>query len=309
MRAALLALGCAALLAGCSPVPSALAGDAREFTVPRGAGARQIAEALKREGWIRCAWQFLAWVELTPTHAPSLRPGVYRFAAGASAREIASAIRKGPPPERLTFPEGWTARQMADLLAARNVVPDAGAFLAIVERDRLEGYLFPDTYVFDQLSAPEAVIHVMRRRFDEMRPADFAERAKALGRSEKDLVILASIIQKEATVLSELPLIAGVYWNRLKRRMKLEADPTVQYALGGWKSRVTYADLKLDSPYNTYRYRGLPPGPICSPGAAALRAAAHPLPSDYLFFVARPDGSHQFSRTYQEHLRAIRALR
>lgn len=226
---------------------------------------------------------------------------------------------------RVTIPEGSTLRDIARILAQRIGV-DSGAFLRVA-RDTafvrklfeeydlpgplppsLEGFLFPETYFLPQGADPEIAAEILFRRFvRQVRP--LLPRMDSLGISLKDAVTLASIVEAEAQWRREMPIIASVYWNRLKRGMKLEADPTVLYALGRHKNRVTYRDLQVDSPYNTYRVKGLPPGPICSPGLHALRAVLYPAETPYLYFVARPDGTHHFSRTYAEHTQAIREIR
>ena len=273
------------------------------FRIENGQSVRDIAGALQRAGYLSRPKLFLAWAKLLSNKKRVIRPGVYPLPRGASAYRILQTLYKGPASARVAFPEGWTARQMSVLLESHNVVASE-AFLERVAKDGLEGYLFPDTYVFEQNSEVETVIQTMRRRFSQMIPADWTARAKALRLTEKQLVTLASIVEREAVVAEERPLIAGVYYNRLRKRMRLEADPTVQYALGAWKPRLTYKDLDVQSPYNTYRHVGLPPGPIGNPGAAALDAAAHPAQTDMLFFVAAGDGAHRFSRTYAEHLNA-----
>jgi len=288
---------------GCRSASSDAA--AKPFRVERGSSAREIAAALSREGLIEHPRLFLFWVRLGGSRTPAIRPGSYVIPAGRSAREILQQLRKGPQPARVTFPEGWMARQMAALLEANNVVK-AAAFMERVERDKLEGYLFPDTYVFDQEIPVDTVINRMRQRFQQQLPSDWVARQKVLRLNERQLITLASIVEREARVASERPMIASVYHNRLRKGMRLEADPTVQYALREWKPRLLYRDLEIVSPYNTYRNKGLPPGPICNPGAGSLHAAVHPAVSDKLFFVAQGDGSHYFSRTYQEHLNAIR---
>ena len=273
-------------------------GSPQRFTVPRGASVREIAASLKREGMIQNRWPFLLWARLT--HGP-IRPGVYILRAGASARSLLQSLRQGPPTIKLTFPEGWTAKQMAARLEAEGVAA-AAPFLAQVAQGHYEGFLFPDTYLFDQGVSPRLVVDRMVRRFHEKEPKDMAERAKALHLTYAQIVTLASLVEKEARVPQERPIIAGVFLNRLKKHWRLESCASVEYALGAWKPQLTYKDLEVVSPYNTYRHAGLPPGPICNPGAAALEAAAHPAPTDMMFFVAEGGGTHRFSKYYKEHL-------
>jgi UPF0755 protein len=178
-----------------------------------------------------------------------------------------------------------------------------------VDKDKREGFLFPDTYFFEQRIAAPQVIDRMIHRFHEKEPKDLLSQGKAMRLSYLQVVTLASLVEKEARVPDERPLIAGVYLNRLHKHMRMEADPTVQYALGGWKPQLTYKDLDVDSPYNTYRHAGLPPGPICNPGLASLEAASHPAQTDMLFFFAEGGGKHRFSKDYKEHMAAQKEMR
>jgi UPF0755 protein len=173
----------------------------------------------------------------------------------------------------------------------------------------LEGYLFPDTYAFpDGMTARGAVLEMVRR-FEREWKLEWNARLPVLGMSRHEVVTLASIVEREAKIPAERPVIAGVYRNRLRAKMALQADPTVQYAHGRHASRVLLKDLEIDSPYNTYKYPGLPPGPIASPGGASLQATLFPAEVDFLYFVAAPDGHHEFRRTLAEHQAAVRAVR
>jgi UPF0755 protein len=283
-------------------------GMERPFTVPKGSSVHDVARRLEAEGFVTSARTFLLWTRLQGGKS-AIRPGIYSLSPKEGIRSILMKLQKGPPLMRVTFPEGWTAKQMNGLLEARGITAP-GEFLSLVDREKREGYLFPDTYFFQQGLPARTVVDRLVARFNEMAPRDLAERARALRMTPKDLVTLASLVEKEARVAEERPLIAGVYLNRLRKRMRLEADPTVQYALGAWKERLNYKDLDVKSPYNTYRHAGLPPGPICNPGAGSLQAAAHPASTDALFFVADlQTGRHRFSRTYQEHLAVQKAMR
>jgi UPF0755 protein len=233
----------------------------------------------------------------------AIRPGVYDIPMRNSGYSIYRQLLKGPPLARVTFPEGWTAKQMAALLETKGVT-SAAEFLALVDKNKKEGFLFPDTYFFEQGLPPETVMTRLLERFKEKEPKDFKDRAAAMKLSYVKLVTLASIVEREAQAPQERPVIAGVFMNRLKKHMYLESCATVEYALGSWRPHLTYKDLDVPSPYNTYRHGGLPPGPICNPGAAALEAAAHPAQTDMLFFVADGQGTHRFSRYYKEHLAA-----
>jgi UPF0755 protein len=271
------------------------------FQVRKGISARDIARDLREDGLIHSRWSFLIWAKLYGHN--SIRPGVYELSTRQSGWSIYRRLLQGPPRVRLTFPEGWTARQMAVVLETHGVT-SAKDFLEIVDKEKREGFLFPDTYFFEQGLDAHVIVSRLIERFREKVPKDFKERADAMKLSFGQLVTLASIVEREARVPQERPVIAGVFYNRLRKRWLLESCATVEYALGSWKPHLTYKDLAVDSPYNTYRHRGLPPGPICNPGAAALDAAAHPAKTDMMFFVADGQGTHRFSRYYDEHLAA-----
>jgi len=219
---------------------------------------------------------------------------------------------------RITFREGLTIRQMARVFEDAGFGP-ASAFLAAARdgslasgiepaaRD-LEGYLFPDTYALPRRSSAADLVRRMVSRFESVMTDGLRQAAVARGLTVREAVTLASLVEKETAKPDERPLVAAVYHNRLKRRMGLQCDPTVIYALelrGGFNGNLTRADLKTDSPYNTYRYAGLPPGPIAAPGQASLEAALRPAAVDYLFFVSRNDGTHAFASTLDAHNRNV----
>ncbi|HYD48739.1 MAG TPA: endolytic transglycosylase MltG, partial [Terriglobales bacterium] len=216
----------------------------------------------------------------------------------------------------VTIPEGLTVRQIAAELEEAGfggsdeylcAAQDTGLLKEVgAPATGLEGYLFPDTYAFPLHTSPRDILRAMVRRFrDQVATLESHRQDSELG--ELEMLTLASIIEKETGLAPERAVIAGVFHNRLRVGMRLQSDPTAIY---GWKEGPpTAADLKVDNPYNTYIYAGLPPGPICNPGLAAMRAALSPAPTPYFFFVARPDGSHEFSTTLEEHNRAIAAIR
>jgi UPF0755 protein len=271
------------------------------FQLRRGLSGRQIAKDLHDHGIIGHPARFWLWTKVLG--AKRIKPGVYDIPSNSSGLTIYRQFVKGPPLVSVTLPEGLTAKEMGARLEASGICT-AKDFVSAVEKENLEGYLFPDTYLFDQETSAPRVVSRLRARFNEMVPQDFSERARALKLTERQLVTLASLVEKEARAAHERPIIAGVFLNRLKKKMLLESCATVQYALGSWKSRLLYKDLKVNSPYNTYLHYGLPPGPICNPGRAALDAAAHPDPTDMLFFVADGQGTHRFTRYYRDHLNA-----
>jgi UPF0755 protein len=252
-----------------------------------------------------------------------VRAGDYALRRGMSALEILRAFERGRVMEEwITVPEGFALWQVAGLLEAKGLgsgenflraarSPGEFATGLPLPTDSLEGYLFPDTYkVGRDANAPRTLVRMMLARFDEVVWRGLLG-GQAPGSSLHDVITLASLVEGEARLEAERALIAGVLSNRLKRGMMLQCDATVQYALGpgNHKGRLTYADLKIASPYNTYLHPGLPPGPINSPGRASIEAALHPADAPYLFYVARPDGSHIFSRTAAEHERAVTRVR
>ena len=301
--------------------------ETRMFTVASGSGVGKVASTLKDQGFIRSALAFRMLAKLTGSES-QIKAGLYALTPAMSPREILSWMVQGKAEQkRLTFPEGYSVRQMAKILEDQGI-GSAERFMELAAdptrfQDRfpwlealpdgatLEGFLFPDTYEYGGTQLPEdALIAVMLSRFEKVGlPAWQAEPAPRLDLFKT--VTLASIVELEAQSPPERPLIAGVFYNRLELRMPLGSDPTVEYALG-WKQGtkgLTFKDVKVDSPYNTYRNAGLPPGPIANPGLASLKATLNPQKTPLLYFVARGDGTHHFSRTYAEHLAAQRRIR
>lgn len=292
-----------------------------DLRVPPGATLNAIADRLDEAGLIGSPLAFSLYVR-TKGAGSELKAGHYRLIAGTGFAGLLDALRRGAVVTvPLTIPEGLTLREVAPRIAAftgdsvdtvRAVLEDT-AWVSRFELPgpTLEGYLFPETYRFAEEVGIEAIIEVMVGRY-----RDFwgeAERALAdsLGLTEREVVTLASIVEEEARVAAERPRIAGVYLNRLEIGMLLQADPTVQYALGEPQARLLFRhiDEVADNPYNTYTNAGLPPGPIASPGEASLRGTLEPEEHQFLFFVARPDGSHEFTRTNREHINAINRIR
>jgi len=295
-------------------------GEARIVAIPDGASTVQIAGVLKREALIRSEFAFRLAVHRNGM-AGKLKAGHYELSPEMSPREIARTIAEGDVATvKVTIPEGFTARQIAEEIGNAGLC-SAGALLdptviekvreenAFVTNDRMEGYLFPDTYVIELGSKPEQIVRQMVDNFRQRVPVGMETELERSRYSLAEIVTIASMIEREARVPKDRPLIAAVVYNRLAKGMRLQIDATVIYALGEHQERLTYRDLKVDSPFNTYQHPGLPPHPICNPGEASLRAALKPAKTDYLYYVARPDGSHVFTRTYDEHKRAIRAVR
>lgn len=282
-------------------------------TIPPGASARAVAIELRRMGVISSETLFVQLAHASGL-SKKLKAGSYALSPRMSALKILRLLLAGKARYiRVTVPEGFTAKQIASLMETQGVITDAQAFLAAVEKDKLEGYLFPETYFFEARTGVDRVIGRMQGEFRRRFTPELQARAQAVGMSERDAVTLASIIEKEAVRQEEQPLISGVFHNRLRKHWYLESCATVQFALGEHKPKLTFKDTQVSSPYNTYRHTGLPPGPICSPGAGALRAALFPAETDDLFFVASSSGTHMFSRYFSEHVRnklkSKRALR
>lgn len=295
-------------------------GPSRIVAIPPGSTTRQIGELLTRAGLIRSPRALVVAARLRRAGG-RLRHGEYALAPTQGPLEIVDVLVEGRGLlHRVTIPEGFTIRQIADTLAAAGLVQRerfidlatrggrrfARPALAGLPTDSLEGYLFPDTYHLPRSLDEEAVIGAMLDRFDAAVDATVRDAARARGLTLHQLVTIASMVERETRLAAERPMVAGVIYNRLARGMRLEIDATVLYALGQHRDRVRLADLAVDSPYNTYRYEGLPPGPIASPGLAAIAAAARPAVVPYLFYVLKPDGSHHFSRTLAEHQAAVR---
>lgn len=277
------------------------------------------AESLSAKGIIGSPALFRFYARVTGRDR-GIKAGTYLLERGSSWNAALTALTEGRGlVYTVTIPEGWTIATMIPALAREVKVSEDSLQVAVADsamRDRLEvatptleGYLFPETYVFPDGVTAREIVRTMVRQFERRWKPEWNARLDSLGMTRHEIVTLASIIEKEARVADERPVISGVYHNRLKRGMLLQADPTIQYALGRHRARVLYRDLRVDSPYNTYRYPGLPPGPIASPGDASIEAALYPASVPYLYFVAHPDGHHEFRRTLREHNEAVRQMR
>jgi UPF0755 protein len=281
-----------------------------------------VARTLESKGLIRSATMFKALTRLGGGW--NVKAGTYALSPSMSTRDILRELRSGEvvPTVRVTFPEGFTLKQVA-YRAARLPGVRADTFDRLASTRgasfnapfplpaSLEGYLFPDTYDFAPDAAPEKVIQTMLDTFNakvrEPLAPDLAA-AKQRGYDLGEIVTLASLIEREARIKKDQPLIAAVLYNRLRIGMPLQVDATIQYIIGH-KDRVLYRDLDVDSPYNTYKHAGLPPGPICSPGVDAIRAALHPADAPYLYYTANADGSHTFTTTLEKHVEATTQAR
>lgn len=312
---ALLVVGIAAVKHVMEPI-SAGADGLIEVFIPEGSSTASIASILEEKGLISSGFAFKAYVKLYGLDG-QLKYGRYDLSMGENmasmARKLSLGLQKGVI---LRVPEGYTARQIAARVEALGLA-DYGEFMDIVEEPAdelrsivpfkisgsLEGFLFPDTYEFSEGAGAGTVIEAMLENFVDKAASSITSSLK-LNLSPEQVVVLASIIEKEALLSSELPIVAGVFMNRLNINMALQSCATVQYLLPEPKAVLSKEDTLIRSPYNTYLSAGLPPGPISNPGTAAIEAVLHPAKHDYLFFVANGDGSHSFSRTYGEHLQA-----
>jgi len=293
------------------------------FVVEPGDTAGDIALRLKRWGLINDAELFRQLAQYEKADS-KLEAGRYELRANMTMGEIIEALQHGRLEEiAVTIPEGWRAEQIAEVLA-EEVGVDGEAFLDLVQgrhfdyeflqdwppEATLEGFLFPDTYNLPVQPTALDIIERMLANFDQRFTAEMRQAAMEQEMTIYQVVTLASIVEREAVVAEERPIIAGVFLNRLEEGMNLDSCPTVQYALGyqedaaqWWKTPVTLAEFaQVNSPYNTYLHRGLPPGPICSPGLASIQAVLEPVETDYLYFLAKGDGSHAFATTFGEHL-------
>jgi UPF0755 protein len=290
----------------------------RLVEIKRGQKLRSIAANLERAEVVRSAAALILYARLTGA-ASRLQPGDYRFAGQETVGQILGHLVSGESIAiTVTIPEGLTVRQIGQRLEMARLVCDWN-FVHAARTSRLtralglpppgiEGYLFPATYRFTPTATSDDILAALLGRFFEQISPGVEQRAFRMGLTLQQLVTLASIIEKEAKVPAERPLIAGVFYNRLRLHIPLQSDPTAQYSLDGVTGRAVDA-VHTGSAFNTYNFAGLPPGPIANPGWDSIHAALYPTPTDYLYFVARKDGTHVFSRTLKEHDRAIASLR
>ncbi len=286
----------------------------REVRIPEGSNYTEGIGLLEKKKIIKGRMALLFLGRITGRDK-QLKPGYYNLSASMSPLEIFDTLIEGRTIQfAITIPEGFTLKEIKkkltelDLMDERSwgLVNDSGFIAGLgIDAPSLEGYLYPDTYKFQKGTAPETVLRRMIKRLEEVFDGSLKKRAGELGMTRNEVLTIASIIEKEAVFDIERPIISGVYHNRLKKRMRLQADPTVLYGLGKSEKRIRYRDLKRETPYNTYVIRGLPRGPIASPGIKSIMAALYPDDVDFLFFVSKNDGTHHFSRTNKEHARAV----
>ena len=315
-------------------IPASLSGPSVVIDIKQGSSARRISQQLERQHIIKNANAFYAYVRLTKG-GHKLRAGSFRLSPTSSIPQLVKQLQQENGSAnliRITIPEGSNIWDIKRILSTKGL-PIIGNFdtyahtqaksffkkefnfLTDIPVETIEGYLFPDTYYFSKKSTNEIIVRALLSQFEKkMIPIwDQAPtgntRPKTRFNFHKTLTI-ASLIEKEARVQSEMTTISSVFYNRLKKKMPLASDPTIVYALGtSYKKRVLYKDLKIESPYNTYKYSGFMPSPIASMGTSAFAAALNPIESKYLFFVANKDGTHIFTDTYTEHLQVQRLMK
>ncbi len=296
-----------------------LSGETTTVNIHRGTGFRQIVTRLQEAKVIRFRWPLLLAGTIFP-ELHKIKPGRYSVPAYLSTFGLLQHLHSSPQDEvRLMIPNGIEETRIAAIVAA-NLDIDSTAFMS-ASRDRTllsslgiegkstEGYLFPGTYNFPWASTPREVITFLAGRLRSCYADSLREEAVRAGLDERRLLTIASIVEAETPIDSEKPVIASVYLNRLKKNMRLQADPTVQYAIPGPARRLYFKDLAIESPYNTYLHAGLPPGPICNPGAASILAVLRPANTAFIYFVATGQGGHSFSSTLAAHEENIRRYR
>ena len=288
------------------------------FEVEKGQAVATIAQNLARSGLVRSPLAFRLAYRLHYS-GQSLKAGEYSFPGPLTMKDILEAMTKGKVYlQPVTVPEGLTGEETAEELVRSGLATREGFLAAFNDRSlfvdwdpeagNAEGYLFPETYHFARKTPAREVVARMIAQYESVFGDAWRLRAQELGLSIRQVTTLASLIEKETSRPEEKRLVAAVFHNRLRLRMKLDCDPTIIYALkleGAYEGRLLSRDLKFASPYNTYLHPGLPPGPIANPGRDSIEAALYPADEDYLYFVARGDGSHRFSRTFREHQRAV----
>lgn len=308
MRTKALALAAALLALSAGWFWLRAAGAPVTVAVPAGLSAAETAALLRSHGVIRFPLFLRAWAKVTGGDR-RIKPGTYRLRRGMAFFQVLALLEAGGDEGvKVLIPEGFSARQIAERLEASGVCR-ANDFRRHVQAQRLEGYLFPTTYYFEPGEGAAKAAARMRLEFQRRVESAYVSAQPKPRLTLHQLVTLASIVEREAVLSREKPMIAAVYLNRMAKRMRLEADPTVQYALGNWKRGLTSADLRVPSAYNTYVHYGLPPGPICSPGVESFLAALRPAPTSALYFVADNSGGHVFSDTHDEHLKAKQSFK
>jgi len=290
--------------------------ETKDVLIPRGLSLKAVSELLTKEGVIQHPVVFQNLLRFTRGNK-KVRAGEFRLRLGANLLNTLKVLYSSEPiTHSLTVPEGWNVRQIGALIQEKGLGrSDRFIQLALspqaakkyqLSTPHLEGFLYPDTYLFSRVDGEEKMLETMVNRFFQEYNSRFKSRIPASGMSLEKVVTLASIVEKETGKPVERPMIASVFFNRLKKGMRLQSDPTTIYGIENFNGNLTKADLQRWTRYNTYTISGLPPGPIASPGGDAIEAVLKPDSSEYLYFVSDNNGSHLFTKTYQEHLRLVR---
>ena len=299
------------VLAGSLVACGSGSGASVRVVIPRGASMRAASDSLAKAGVISSPRLFRIYASLRGGDR-GIHAGTYALHKNAGWGFVLGELRSGKGIIHVvTIPEGFSLSQIAATVSAKLGQPAESVIAAARDTSLLhrldiptptaEGYLFPDTYTFQDGTTARVAVDAMVRRFEQIWKPAWTARLDTIHLSRNDVMALASIVEKEARLPEERPVIAAVYMNRLRRGMLLQADPTVQFALGKHVARVLYKDLEIESPYNTYKYKGLPPGPIASPGLPSIQAALYPANVPYVYFVAFPDGHHEFRVDLKGH--------
>ncbi len=295
--------------------PAEKGGEYQVITVQEGMSLKETAYKLESHGIITDRTLFMLWATIMG-YSRKIKAGEYRLSSNMAPIRIMEMLTKGVIiTYTVTIPEGFSIRQIADILAKEKLV-NREKFLLITKDPKvlnkygingpsLEGYLFPDTYQFGRGLSALSIVGAMITRFHEA-VEPYKKMVDRSGMSLGEIVTLASIVEKETGTAEERPIIASVFLNRMKKGMKLDSDPTVIYGIKDFSGNLKREDLSKPTPYNTYIIRGLPPGPITNPGLESIKAVLYPAETEYLYFVSKNDGSHHFSKTLKEHNRAVR---
>jgi len=274
-------------------------GEDKLVKIEKGWGSGGVAQELKGNGLIESKWLFVfyVWVRGYNSH---LQAGEYLLSPKMGFFEIAKIIAKGEISEnvaKVTIPEGWSIKQINERLVSAGVIP---AEEKISQNE--EGYLFPDTYYFYKNSSVDDIVQKMKSNFDSKMTEEMKKEIKKQNKNLYDILIMASIVEKEVKSDEDRAIVSGIFWKRIENKMPLQADITIAYILGVDKWRYSYEDTKINSPYNTYVNLGLPPTPIDNPGFSAIHAALYPKYTDYIYFLSTPDGTTVYARTLEEHI-------
>jgi UPF0755 protein len=295
--------------------PASTRSEIKIIAITPGKSFRTVAQQLYEQGLISHPWLFVMWARLMRL-TRLIQAGEYELKTDMSPRQIIQALLSGKVRlVQVIIPEGFNVADIARRIEEAKLAK-TNAFLELVrdaaytsslglEGPTLEGYLFPDTYRFQVDTSLQRVIETMVSRWKVVF-SPFRDRARHIGLTAREVMTLASMVEKETALLGEKPLVASVFLNRLRRNMRLECDPTVIYGLKDFDGNLTHKHLQMETPYNTYVRYGLPPGPIANPGLDSIRAVLYPANSDYLYFVSKNDGSHEFSYTLSAHQKAVR---